>query len=125
MIINQLFPHWQRCRVVLQQLSLVNFSVQVRENTTSKLRWRVFFPPTGPGPAAQDVGRRPPSPLRVSRSSADTADLGALAYAPASNYLSLSIIIVGLGEMSGLEQERAKLFHLAAAGSQLSLNSPQ
>lgn len=75
-------------------------SFKVRENTTSKkLRW--FFP-IGRA-AAQDVGRRPPTRFRVSRTFTDTADLQLLVYtplAPPSNYLSLSIIIVGLGEMS-------------------------
>lgn len=54
-------------------------SFKVRENTTSKkLRW--FFP-IGRA-AAQDVGRRPLTRFRVSRTFTDTADLQLFAYAP-------------------------------------------
>lgn len=54
-------------------------------------------------PLLRMFGRRPPTRFRVSRTFTDTADLQLLVYAPLappSNYLSLSIIIVGLGEMS-------------------------
>lgn len=101
---------------------VVNLSIQVRENTTSKLRCcGVFFSRSG------FVGRRPSSHSEFPETSQIpliSSSRCTLSTPPnTSNYLSLSIIIVGLGEMSGLERDRAKLFqrvlNLAATGSHL------